>query len=394
MAGWLLRVQQRKMVPSVVSLLSSERQATLRAALEASLKLFPAVAIALVDSSRVLHEDAVGDVDGAPASPTTTAFLSASISKTITAALVVDCAARGELDLDDDVCRFLPEECAVRNPNFPDAAVTPRHLLLHKSGLQDDESALYEGIWRTEGDDCPVTLAEYVHRRLCPASGREHFEPWLWSKNDAPGKSEWHYSNAGFAVLGLVLETVSGFGAGGVDTLAKKRFFEPLGMNRSSFFLSHMHALPVATQLAVPHRFSSSEKNQRIAVGHYGVCEYPAAQLRSTASDMSRWILAHSIDSNKGGVLSERSINELMPKGEKCKGGLAWWGMDAQYGSKAGRTWEHGGFMDGVRSHIYIWPAHHVGAVILTNGEGSYKQLEFEIKAALADHLGVKLSSM
>lgn len=385
------------MASSVGSLLSSERQTLLRTALE-KVQHFPAVAIALVDSARIIHEDAVGEVDGVPASPITTAFLAASISKTIVAALVVDCSAKGEIGLDDDINSLLPPECAVRNPNFPDAMITPRHLLMHKSGLRDDESALYDGIWRTEGEDCPVTLAEYVYRRFCPASDK--FEPWLWSKNEAPGKSSWHYSNAGFALLGLTLEqialaSVDCSNGSGMDMLARERLFKPLGMDRSSFFLSRMRALPVATQLAVPHRVSSEQENQRVAVGHYGVCEYPAAQLRSTASDLARWMLVFtSLDSSAGGVLSAASIQEMMPRGEQCKEGLAWWGMDTWYGNKTGRTWEHGGFMDGVRSHMYVWPAHNVGAVILTNGEGSYKSLEFEIKAALADYLGVKLSSM
>ena len=46
--------------------------------------------------------------------------------------------------------------------------------------------------------------------------------------------------------------------------------------------------------------------------------------------------------------------------------------------------------MEGVRTHIYIWPAHHVGAVILTNGEVSYSGVESAVRKALAQHLGIE----
>jgi len=364
----------------------------LQRALEKLNDEFPAIALALVDEHGVVHMAASGWVGDAPTSPSTTVFPVASISKTIVACLCLQCCERGELGLDRDVNSYLRPDCHVRNPHFPAQPVTARHLLQHRSGLCDDEGALHPGIWRTEGEDCAVGLAEYVERRLNPQ--RDSYEPWLWTKESAPGEARWHYSNAGFSILGLILETVTCCGQGGMDQLAKERLFLPLGMTSSSFFLKPLLAQS-DIQLAIPHSYDDGEEAH-----HYGVCEYPAASLRSTAQDLAKWLSALIVAPRRGllgldasTLLSDASLAQMLPEGEVCKQGLAWWGADSGYGNSKGRSWEHGGFMDGVRSHIYLWPHRRVGAVLMGNAEGRYKPLEVEIKAALSEHLGIPLKA-
>jgi hypothetical protein len=77
--------------------------------------------------------------------------------------------------------------------------------------------------------------------------------------------------------------------------------------------------------------------------------------------------------------------------------GLAWWGRDATYGRKSGGVWSHGGYMEGVRTHMYLFPPaantgpevdlerqqHWRGAVILTNGEVDYSSIELALKELL-----------
>jgi len=374
------------MSESLDSRLPEEIQNRLRVTLEEHNDWFPAVAIAIVDQHGLLHADAAGWVGDVEASPERTIFPAASISKTIVAALCLQCIERGELAMDEDINIFMPDRCGVRNPSFPDTAITARHLLTHRSSLADDESALRPGIWRTEGADCNVPLADYVYRKFNSES--ESFEPWLWS-DSRPGDAPWHYSNACFAILGLALETVSGYGPGGLDKLARDRLFFPLGMSRSGFFLGTLRELSDA-EIAIPHSHGVGESPRP-----YGVCEYPAASLKSSVTDLAKW--AGALLAGLGGeatVLSKDSLSQFLPPGEKCIGGLAWWGLDAYYGSKNGRSWEHGGYMDGVRSHIYLWPHLRLGAVILANGEGRYSKLEFEIKAALARHADCQLNQL
>jgi CubicO group peptidase (beta-lactamase class C family) len=65
-----------------------------------------------------------------------TVFRVASISKTITALAFMQLVEQKKIELDEDVSKFLGFE--FRNPYVIDIPITPRMLLSHTSGLQDD----------------------------------------------------------------------------------------------------------------------------------------------------------------------------------------------------------------------------------------------------------------
>merc|ERR1712153_237505 len=111
-----------------------------------------------------------------------------------------------------------------------------------------------------------------------------------------------------------------------MDQLAKERLFLPLGMTSSRFFLKPLLAQS-DIQLALPHSSAGSEQAQ-----HYGVCEYPAASLRSTAQDLAKWLSALILAPRRGllgldagTLLSDAFLAQMLPEGEVCKMGLAWW---------------------------------------------------------------------
>ena len=94
-------------------------------------------------------------------------FAAASLSKLVTATVLLQCCERGELTLDDDVNSALPPSCRCPRPG-----VTPRALLQHLSGLLDDESALERGSrWRVAGGDCSISLEQYIEARFAETQG-------------------------------------------------------------------------------------------------------------------------------------------------------------------------------------------------------------------------------
>ena len=422
----------------------------------------PAVAVAVVARGEVVFHCATGEAGGGgaaaaggiavaaahastprppprppppPCDAERTVFLAASITKTLVAALAAQCAERGELDLDADVsdAYLLPGGLdAVRSAHFPGVPLTCRALLTHRSGLRDDEAGLRRGSpFRTERADWGDSggLREYARRRFgSSAVAAEHraglLSPaalWCDSEEAGVGAAPYHYSNAGMTLAGLVIELAA---RRPLAELAAERVFAPLGMTRSTLTLAAARAMEAAgdAPLAVPHAAAARPDGGAAAIDHYGVAEWPAAQLRSSAVDLGRFLAALSGGAGCCPLFRSAAAFELMlptpppppppppPSGHAGGGGggggwcgaLAWWGADATYGGAGpepwrggARCWSHGGFMEGVRTHAYLWPEEaggagcgggggvYCGAVVLTNGEACYGGVTTALKRLL-----------
>jgi len=96
------------------------------------------------------------------------------------------------------------------------------------------------------------------------------------------------------------------------------------------------------------------------------------------------------LDTCSCSILSEASLKEMLPS--DFRRGLAWWGQDAQYGSPTEQVWQHGGFMQGVRTHMYLWPQHAAALVVLTNGSHDYTTVVKAAVDALQGLAGVRLA--
>ncbi|KQT31969.1 serine hydrolase [Sphingomonas sp. Leaf412] len=109
----------------------------------------------------------------------------ASISKTVVAMGVMRLVEAGTLDLDRDVSDYLGWR--LRHPRFPDAAITLRLLLSHRSGL-------------TDAADYAIPLGDTVRARVG--------DPRAWDAGHAPG-TFFRYTNLNFPVVASVIERVT-----------------------------------------------------------------------------------------------------------------------------------------------------------------------------------------
>lgn len=171
-------------------------------------------AVALVRGDEVLLDRAWGEASKSfhARNHTTTRFNLASASKMFTAVLVAQDVEQGRLAYDAPVGRYLPD--------FPVRAVregvTLHHLLTHTSGLGDLFGERWERASRTlfrTVDDWMALLAD----------ARLDFEPG----------ARFQYSNAGFLLLGAILERVDGKA---FEVLVRERVLAPAGMTRSGLF--------------------------------------------------------------------------------------------------------------------------------------------------------------
>ncbi|WP_166353411.1 serine hydrolase domain-containing protein [Phytoactinopolyspora limicola] len=118
---------------------------------------------------------------------TDTLFQIGSITKVLTASLVMTLVDEGTLDLDEPVMTYLPE--LRLSDAEATARITMRHLLTHTSGIAGD---FFHDTGR--GDDC-------VERYVSALAGLPMTHP---------PAATWSYSNGGFVVAGRVIEKLTG----------------------------------------------------------------------------------------------------------------------------------------------------------------------------------------
>jgi CubicO group peptidase (beta-lactamase class C family) len=180
-----------------------------------------------------------------------------SITKVMTATLVLQHVARGEVGLDDPVARHVPGFRL--SPADVTDRVTIRHLLTHTSGIDRADDFTDTGA----GDDA---LARYVEDVVAGA-------PVLHE----PG-ARWSYSNAGFVVLGRLVEVLDGRPW---DDALVARVCEPLGLA----------AVP-APRLTPSHRVAAGHRYDPEAGAVVGESRRlprsmgPAGSVLATAADL------------------------------------------------------------------------------------------------------------
>jgi CubicO group peptidase (beta-lactamase class C family) len=143
-----------------------------------------------------------------------TLFEYASITKVLTANILVQLVHEGSLHLDDRLNEFLPEDIQDRQWE----AVTLRHLATHTAGIADLPPSLSSVRLASPGID---PFANYDEAML--------YQDIQATKVRSIGT--WKYSNYGYALLGFVLRQQTNLE---YADLVEQRIFEPLGMKNAT----------------------------------------------------------------------------------------------------------------------------------------------------------------
>ena len=169
----------------------------------------PGMALGIIKDGRLIYARGYGSANLEHDVPITTrtVFRTGSIGKQFTAMCIAILAERGEISLDDDIRKYLPEMQEYDRP------VTIRHLIHHTSGLRG--YLVLQGLAGRVGDYFFTTQEgiDLLSRQK--------------QLNFSPGE-KYVYSNSGYFLLGEIVSRVSGVT---LREFAKKNIFEPLGMN-------------------------------------------------------------------------------------------------------------------------------------------------------------------
>jgi CubicO group peptidase (beta-lactamase class C family) len=250
----------------------------------------PGMSIAIVREGEVEYLNGLGiaNAGGAAVTPQTP-FLLASVSKSITAVGIMQLVEEGRINLEDPVRKYLPWFAVSAGSG---REMTVADLLYQTSGLSelgglranlspDGRGALEAGIRNLVGEKLQFN----------------------------PGEG-WEYSNLNYALLGLLIQEVSNQR---YEEYVEEHIFGPLEMQDSYASLTAARAGGAASGyypfFGIPLVFD--------AYMPYSRATLPAAGLWSSASDMSRYLLAHLAGGRFGGIsiLSHENILKLHEPG-------------------------------------------------------------------------------
>ena len=260
----------------------------------------------------------------------------ASTTKIFTAVAVFQLIEQGKLSLSDTVSKILPD---YPNKKVADK-ITIHHLLSHSSGLGDYHGAKYicsKNVLRQVRDYFPLFVDE-------PLS----FEPG----------EKMQYSNAGYVILGAIIEKVSGEN---YFDYVRRHIFEPSGMKSTGFFETDIDTPNLATGYT-----NFEDKGEDYFEFHLGqrrnTSLYSGAKgssqggAFSTAEDMLRFSIA--LHSNK--LITAKSLDLMTnPKYffRKYASGDVYYGYGFELENIDGkRVFGHGGGDLGISSGIRWYP--------------------------------------
>jgi CubicO group peptidase (beta-lactamase class C family) len=157
-----------------------------------------------------------------------TLFKIASVSKTLTATCLMQLFEQENFDLHNPINNHLPFN--VIHPLYPSTDITFHMLLTHSSGINDNWEFMFHFV-----GDSPISFQTFLYEYLVPG-GLYYDEAnnfCLWK----PGTS-WKYSNVGVALVGYLVETISGLN---FTTYTETNLFIPLDMNESGWYLRDLN---------------------------------------------------------------------------------------------------------------------------------------------------------
>jgi serine beta-lactamase-like protein LACTB len=305
-------------------------------------KRLPALSVALVDDQKVVWARGYGFTDAAKTRPTTadTVYRVGSVSKLFTDIAVMQLVEQGKLDLDAPVTKYLPDFKPI---NKFDKPITLRMLMAHRAGLVREPP---------EGNyfDPSVTALDRTVRSL----NRTElvYEPGTRTK----------YSNAGIAVVGLVVEQTQ------QQHFARhlhNRVLDPLGMTRSAF-----EPTPELNRdLAAGVMWTYDGREFPAPTFELGMA--PAGCMYTTVNDVGRFLSALFAG---GKVIETKTLDQMLTPQFAKEGEKTGFGVGFNIGELEGhKRVGHGGAIYGFSTELAALPADKLGVTVVaardvTNG--------------------------
>jgi CubicO group peptidase (beta-lactamase class C family) len=313
---------------------------------EMTQKGVPGLAIAIVSGQQIVYSRGYGYASLNTRSPVTpqTIFDLASCSKSFTALATLILWHEGLIDLDKPLVHYIPE---FRLADGDYSKITIRQLLQQTSGLHGDvaDPVLYHG-------------GSNAFSELISAMSKAHLA-------NPPG-SVFEYANSNYALLGALVERVSGIQ---FEDFVQEYIFAPLAMQNSTCKpdVAAQHERASGHQLLLGKVVARDVPVYRSAI--------PAGWIMSSAEDMGRWLIANLNDGliDRKQVIPAELIETMHTTGltftedDKEAGyGMGWFTGFTENNEPV--LW-HGGDTTNFLSEMILLPEQKLGIAMLVNGQ-------------------------
>jgi len=297
--------------------------------------------VAVVKDGELILAKGYGSADlenSTPVDSDQTIFSIGSLSKLVTWTAVMQLVEQGKVDLNADINTYLEE---IQIPDTFPEPITLAHLMTHTTGFEE----LATGRFPLEIESV-LPLDENIAERM-PARVR-------------PPGITLGYSNYGAALAGFIVQEVSGI---------SYTFLQPLPP-------------ALADDLAVGYVYAQGEYRPR----QEWMQGSPAGAMASTATDMSRFMIAHLQDGRyeDARILQESTAREMhrtqFSKHPKADGWT--YGFMATEVNGERIIW-HSGSIGVFRSAMILLPERDVGLFVSFNGAGADRR---ELMRTFVDH--------
>jgi len=294
----------------------------------------PGASVMVIKDGKILYKKAYGlaNLEDKIACTTQTNYRLASVTKQFTAMAIMMLAERQKLSFESKLTDFFP--------NFPayGKQITVRHLLNHTSGLIDYEDLI--------PPETVVPLKDQQVLDLLQQQDSTYFPPG----------SQFRYSNSGYALLALIVETTSG---SSFATFLEKNIFKPLKMKNT---VAYEKGISVVHQRAYGYRqqangFERSDQSLTSSVlGDGGIY--------SSIEDLYKWDQALYTDKMVNSKTLQQAFTPGVLMNDEGEGYGFGWFIGTYRGLKT--VWHYGSTI-GFRTAIERFPDQRFTVIVLVN---------------------------
>lgn len=334
----------------------------------------PSIALSIVQDGKEIYSRAFGSKllkENAPAT-TNTIYGIGSVSKSFTCVAIMQLVEKGKIKLDDPINKYLDFQLGLEGK-----PITIKHLMSHSSGIPNLGVA-------------NVLISRYSNLKetYVPMSNKEDLIQFINEAQeeiiDEPGK-RFFYFNAGFVLLGMLIEKISGKK---YHEYIKENIFQPLEMETACFTREEFEK--------VEDRMTAykTDKDELIETIHpFDEFIYAAGGIICSVNELKNYLLMNLNDGKfkEKQVLSKKSLEQMftpiiesnLGTLEKMNYGFGWAIEDGFFDET---VIAHGGSTAVSSAYVSLMPSKKIGIALAANcGNSQGSLITKTIMALLLD---------